>query len=296
MGLILDFRLNYLSTGAHRETHDGVVCYITVRAHAAWNSNVEVQKLLLPELSSIMTEHQVYMYGVTPRFTIEGDFRYISHTPIMTWVIATTVLLALPAVLMRYVVEFTLGVPSSIYRRETCRTFDIYDHLRETQARMLSSHAAYSVLSKNATLDKDSLDGYLKALYDLQLRDGTLQQEELDRLWRATMTGFDTDRSGKISLPEFVAAASMMDDLHMEDIVHFLDTDRKLPCLEFLLDSTRHQLRQQNLDIQRVSPYQNSPRADENAEVGDDGELPKNPVPHQDCQISVKSEKAHSIE
>ena len=221
MGFILDFRLNYLSTGAHREGHNGVVCYITVRGHAAWNSNVEVQKVLLPELSGTIAEHQIYMYGVTPRFTIEGDFRFFSHTPIMTWVISATVLFALPAVLMRYLVEFLLGVPSKIYRRETCRPFDIYEHLRKTQARMLTSHAAYSVLSRDAPLDKHSLDACLKALYDSQMSDGTLNSAEMDQLWRATMTGFDTDASGKISLAEFVSAASMLDDLHMEDAVEF---------------------------------------------------------------------------
>ncbi|CAE7842887.1 CMD1 [Symbiodinium sp. KB8] len=226
MGFILDFSLNYLSHGAHREAHKGVVCYITVKAHAAWNSNVEVQKLVL-EPGTSTVEHQIYMYGVTPRFRIEGDFRFFSHTPIMTWIISATVLFGLPAVLMRYLVEFMLGVPSQIYRRETCRPFDIYDHLRKTQARMLSSHAAYSVLSSNASLDKASLEKYLQDLYDAQIRDGTLQSKEMERLWRATMTGFDIDESGKISLAEFVAASSMVDDLHLDDIVHFLDADRK---------------------------------------------------------------------
>ncbi|CAE7218682.1 HERC1 [Symbiodinium natans] len=248
MGFILDFRLNYLSRGAHSEVHQGVVCYVSVKAHAAWNSNVEVQKVMLPA-SSITAEHQVYMYGVTPRFTIEGDFRFFSHTPVMTWVISATVLFGLPALLLRYLVEFLLGVPSQIYRRETCRPFDIYDHLRKTQARMLSSHAAYSVLSSNGSLDKDSLDGYLKVLYDAQIRDGTLQPKEMERLWRATIAGFDIDKSDKISLAEFVAAAAMIDDLHLDDIVHFLDSDRKVPCLERLLDSTRHQLRVKNQQV-----------------------------------------------
>ncbi|CAE7345112.1 HERC1 [Symbiodinium sp. CCMP2592] len=261
MGFILDFSLNYLSHGAHREAHKGVVCYITVKAHAAWNSNVEVQKLVLgpggPAGTSMVAEHQIYMYGVTPRFRIEGDFRFFSHTPIMTWIISATVLFGLPALLMRYLVEFMLGVPSQIYRRETCRPFDIYDHLRKTQARMLSSHAAYSVLSSSGSLDKVSLEKYLQELYDVQIRDGTLQQKEMERLWRATMTGFDVDESGKISLAEFVGAASMVDDLQLDDIVHFLDADRKVPCLERLMDSTRHQLRSKNQG--KGNPHQVSP-------------------------------------
>ncbi|CAK9003976.1 unnamed protein product [Durusdinium trenchii] len=52
----------------------------------------------------------------------------------MTWIIQAAVLFALPATVMRYIVEFAIGPPSTIYRRETCRPFDIYDHLRKTQA------------------------------------------------------------------------------------------------------------------------------------------------------------------
>ena len=59
---------------------------------------------------------------MTPRFSFDGHFNYMSHSPIMTWLIQAAVLLALPATIMRYVVEFLIGHPSTIYRRETCRS------------------------------------------------------------------------------------------------------------------------------------------------------------------------------
>ena len=33
---------------------------------------------------------------VTPSFSFEGQFRYMSHSPIMTWIIQAAVLFALP--------------------------------------------------------------------------------------------------------------------------------------------------------------------------------------------------------
>ncbi|CAJ1392822.1 unnamed protein product [Effrenium voratum] len=255
MGMQLDFRLSYKSAGAHVEQHHGVVCFITVNVHVAWNSNVEVQRAVTPAVNSSFAERQLYMYGVTPRFSFEGDFRFYSHTPIMTWVVQAAVLFGLPLVIMRYIIEFFIGVPSTIYRRETCRPFDIYDHMRKTQARMLISHAAYNQLTKDESpLDMEKLHDHLKVQYKKEMAEGVLQDHEMDQLWRATVTGFDTDGSGKVSLQEFVKAAALLDDLHMDDITHFLDQDRPVPILERLLDSTRSQLRKKNQHITRVAP------------------------------------------
>lgn len=243
MGFSLKFDLEYMSTGAHSEDHNGVVCYITVSVYVQWNSNVEVQRLSLPNLNSDVVEHQMYMYGVTPTWGFKGSFRYVSHTPFMAWIVQAAVLFALPATLMRYIVEFAVGQPSAIYRRETCRPFDIYDHLRKTQARMLISHATYHQISREGPLDMERLYSYLEDLYQTQMKAGIVDNEDLDLLWKATLTGFDSDRSGKVSLQEFVAAAALIDDLHIEDIVHFMDKDRKVSFLERFLDSTRHQMK-----------------------------------------------------
>jgi len=157
------------------------------------------------------------------------------------------------ATIMRYIVEFAIGQPSTIYRRETCRPFDIYEHLRKTQARMLISHAAYQQISAEGPLDMERLYGYLEDLYQKQMKAGEIEADELDLLWRATLTGFDSDMSGKVSLQEFVAAAALIDDLHIGDIVHFMDKDRKVSFMERFLDSTRHQMRVKNSTIMPIA-------------------------------------------
>ncbi|CAK8998404.1 unnamed protein product [Durusdinium trenchii] len=188
----------------------------------------------------------------------------------MTWIIQAAVLFALPATVMRYIVEFAIGPPSTIYRRETCRPFDIYDHLRKTQARMLISHSCYHSMAKDGPMSMDSLYGYLEELYARQIKAGTVQADELNLLWRATLTGFDADESGKVSLQEFVQAASLIDDLHIEDIVHFVDKDRNIGMVEKLLDSTRHQLLKKKSVIQPMKSVE---------VLGGDDQTPASPSP-----------------
>ena len=253
MGFSLQFDLEYMSVGAHSEDHEGVVCYVGLSVYVQWNSNVEVQRLSLPSLNSNVVEHQMYMYGVTPSFSFKGSFRYISHTPIMAWIVQAAVLFALPATIMRYIVEFAIGQPSTIYRRETCRPFDLYEHLRKTQARMLISHAAYKQISQEGPLDMERLYGFLEDLYQKQMKAGAIEADDLNLLWRATLTGFDSDMSGKVSLQEFVAAAELIDDLHIGDIVHFMDKDRKVSFMERFLDSTRHQMKVKNSTIMPIT-------------------------------------------
>ena len=80
--------------------------------------------------------------------------------------------------------------------------------------------------------------------------------------------------------------------------MHFLDSDRSVPCLELLLDSTRRQLRTKNQDVQRVTPSE-SRGAEKQAEPVNDEESPVHDIPHQDCQVRVrseKSEKARSVD
>eukprot|EP00913_Durusdinium_trenchii_P021927 g20603.t2 len=197
----------------------------------------------------------------------------------MTWIIQAAVLFALPATVMRYIVEFAIGPPSTIYRRETCRPFDIYDHLRKTQARMLISHSCYHSMAKDGPMSMDSLYGYLEdhfsflrgstylvpsslrpsqELYARQIKAGTVQADELNLLWRATLTGFDADESGKVSLQEF------------EDIVHFVDKDRNIGMVEKLLDSTRHQLLKKKSVIQPMKSVE---------VLGGDDQTPASPSP-----------------
>eukprot|EP00931_Biecheleriopsis_adriatica_P029406 TRINITY_DN17459_c0_g1_i1.p1 TRINITY_DN17459_c0_g1~~TRINITY_DN17459_c0_g1_i1.p1 ORF type:complete len:235 (+),score=30.79 TRINITY_DN17459_c0_g1_i1:291-995(+) len=187
----------------------------------------------------------MYMYGVTPRFQIEGTFRYPSYANLVSWLVEALVLIVLPAQIVGVVARYLLGVPSNIYQKECVAKLDIARRSRGAQARLLVYDVAFQILSGG----KDKMDiamfrRHLERMYETQLRDGGLDQEEFEYVLQSAFQELDTNDSGLIEQDEFMQAASSLEALQLEDIVHFLDEDRKRSIMEQIFDDTRLELKQ----------------------------------------------------
>jgi len=238
MGIDLDFSYHNKEDSAHTYGFDGVVCVMTVTADPRWNSATAMAYSSVPDLRTGAGEYRSRKaYGVSFTFHQKGSFAKFDIQALITLIVNSLVILALPSAIVQFIALNLLGTLSEVYKRAQAQTLSIARQFSGLTARMLAGAAAFQTVSDSKDhLKYDVIKERLRTAFNKPLTDGTLDEAEFSDLCDNVLRDLDSGETNNVTLDEFMQAFASEECVEPKHMVKFFDANRSRGPLEILFN------------------------------------------------------------
>jgi len=254
MGINLDFSYHNKEDSAHTYGFDGVVCVLTVTADPRWNSATAMAYSVIPDTRTGVGEYRSRKaYGVSFTFQQKGSFAKFDIQALITLIVNSLVIFALPSAIVQFVALNLLGTLSEVYKRAQAQTLSIVKQFSGLTARMLAGVAAFETVSgEKDHVDYSTIKDRLRAAFNKPLTDGTLDEAEFKELCDNVLRDLDSGDTDNVTLDEFMQAYASEECVEPKHMVKFFDANRSRSPLEILFNPGIS--RRKAADLQKVRP------------------------------------------
>jgi len=232
----LNMQISLLYTNHHSEDHKGAVCYIEVIALPLWNSHTAIAYTQVPTLYDSSSSFRArYQFGISVSLQSSGTFLWFDLNALVLIITSSLVLLALPGTIVQFMATNCVGRLSKIYGAVAVESFNIVERFHGLCARLLGHKMSYEALTAGkgkATLKQEGLLDNLTEVLEDEIKAGTLQENEIEKMAFFLMDQMDLAGNDCVSLQEFLAASNNNEAIKMTDLSSFFDDDFKMGILE----------------------------------------------------------------
>lgn len=249
MGITLMLKFDYRNK--HAENHDGVVCYLTVRALPRWTSRPSTGVTInMPSIngSGSIYQHHV-LHGVRFTTSVTGSFVTLDLSGIFRFLINFMVLFQVPRRVVHFTALYLLGLTSEVYRRAVRSKFHMLQHFRSAITRILVAEAGFRCSLEDGLAEKPEVMQRLKSkdvferlhsIFQSQISDRILHMHDLRSIAMGFVAGSDNDGDHAISSSEFIQCYTDSDALDLSIMLRFFKLRQAhTSSEEMLVDSFR---------------------------------------------------------
>jgi len=151
--------------------------------------------------------------------------------------VAAAVLMQVPQVIVGFVALYCMGLVSEIHRRAKRTRLNLFALFHSAAAKFMLAEVAFrgligGVWHGSATtlkhLTRTTLLRRLKDVFNEHILDGTLQEDELERMSAVIFSGMDTNKDGMVSCNEFIHTLTDDGEIDMRKMALMFDDNGEL--------------------------------------------------------------------